>query len=325
MRLSGQCRLNESTLAVNASDDKTIAPAPPRRLTAFAGGWQAHRHRHCIWVVTPPGYDHSHAFDEVALALQDAFEELGGSAPIVTDRAAFAGRAPIIYGATLLPADSVGSLPPDSVVVNLEQVSDDSSWMTSRYAAVMRALPVLDYDPRNRDNLVARGIAHAGLLEIGYSPRLTRIAPAPVQDIDVLFYGSLNPRRAALLRALVDSGLNAVHLFNVYGAPRDAMIARAKIVLNLHHYDSNVFEIVRVSYLLANGVCVLTEGDPHDPALGPYLGGLAIARYEELVECCVALVADADARATIARTGFAAITRRSQAELLMAVMENARP
>ena len=36
-------------------------------------------------------------------------------------------------------------------------------------------------------------------------------------------------------------------------------IARSKIVLNLHQYDAQVFEIVRVSYLLANRRAVVSE------------------------------------------------------------------
>ncbi|HVC63216.1 MAG TPA: hypothetical protein VND19_22990 [Acetobacteraceae bacterium] len=33
---------------------------------------------------------------------------------------------------------------------------------------------------------------------IGYVPQSTRIAPVPAQDIGVLFYGSVTPRRAGL-------------------------------------------------------------------------------------------------------------------------------
>lgn len=297
------------------------APAVPPGLKAFPGGWQAHKDRHCIWIVTPRGYSHSHAFDEVALALQSAFEALGGSAPIVTDMGGFAGRVPIIYGGNLLPPEIVEHLPPDSVVINLEQVSNDSAWMNARYMTVLQSFPVLDYSPRNRDNLAGLGIVHAGLLEIGHSPCLTRIEPAAEQDIDILFYGSMNERRADLLRALIRCGLNVVHLFDVYGARRDAVIARAKVVLNIHHYASNVFEIVRVSYLLSNRVCVLTEGDIADPALQAYQDGLAIEPYEGLVERAKRLVAHPEERRAIAEQGFAAITRRSQADMLMAVMQ----
>lgn len=305
-----------------------VAPAAPKieqplrnAIQPFAGGWQAHKDRHCIWIVTPANYNHSHAFDEVALGLQGAFEELGGSAPIVRDMNAFAGRAPIIYGGNLLPAEIVGHLPKDSVVINLEQVSEESIWINSRYTSILKSLPVLDYSPRNRENLAAKGIEHAGVLEIGYSRCLSQIKHAPVKDIDVLFYGSMNERRHHILKSLEQGGLKVAHLFNIYGAERDAAIARAKIVINIHHYASGVFEIVRISYLLANCVCVLTEGDIRDPDLQPFIGGLAIEPYDALIERCHKLIADADERDTIAAKGFAAMQSRSQADMLMSVMK----
>ncbi|MBY2983091.1 glycosyltransferase family 1 protein [Rhizobium leguminosarum] len=290
------------------------------QLQPFAGGWQAHRDRHCIWIVTPDNYNHSHAFDEVALGLQGAFEELGGSAPITRDMNAFAGRAPIIYGGNLLPAEIVSHLPKDSVVINLEQVSEESIWINSRYTSILKSLPVLDYSPRNRENLAAKGIDHAGVLEIGYSGCLSQIQHAAVKDIDVLFYGSMNERRHHILKTLKDGGLEVAHLFNIYGAERDAAIARAKIVINIHHYASGVFEIVRISYLLANRVCVLTEGDIRDPDLQPFIGGLAIEPYDDMIERCYKLIADADERDAIAAAGLAAMRSRSQSDMLMSVM-----
>ena len=290
-------------------------------LQPFAGGWQAHKDRHCIWIVTPDNYNHSHAFDEVALGLQGAFEELGGSAPITRDMNAFAGRAPIIYGGNLLPAEIVSHLPKDSVIINLEQVSEESIWINSRYTSILKSFPVLDYSPRNRENLAAKGIDHAGVLEIGYSRCLSQIQHAAVKDIDVLFYGSMNERRHHILKTLKDGGLKVTHLFNIYGAERDAAIARAKIVINIHHYASGVFEIVRISYLLANRVCVLTEGDIRDPDLQSFIGGLAIEPYDDMIERCYKLIADADERDAIAAKGLAAMQSRSQAEMLMSVMK----
>ncbi|MGE7370804.1 hypothetical protein ACQKKX_17325 [Neorhizobium sp. NPDC001467] len=304
---------------------KTAAPrakaAGPARLTPFAGGWEAHKDRRCIWIVTPNNYPHSHAFDEVALAMQGAWQELGGSLPIVTEFKDFAGRSPIIYGGNLLPEEIIPHLPADSVIINLEQVSDDSVWINARYLTVLRNFPVLDYSARNRDRLTEKGIVHAGLLEIGYSPCLTRIAPAPVKDIDILFYGSLNKRRADILRALQIAGLNVIHLFSVYGEQRDAAIARAKVVMNIHQFDSKVFEIVRVSYLLANHVCVLTEGDPADPDVKPLIEGLAVEPYETLIGRAIMLVASEEDRRALAQNGFDIISRQSQAEKLKSVMD----
>ena len=193
--------------------------------------------------------------------------------------------------------------------------------MNDAYLSLLRRFAVLDYSAANTQALHDAGIAHAKHLPIGYVPRLTRIAPALEPDIDVLFYGSLNARRTAILDALKARGLNVVHLFGTYGAARDAMIARAKIVLNMHFYDAAIFEIVRVSYLLANAKCVVSEGAPDDPDAAPFKDGLCLCRYDDIVARCASLVADAARREALARRGFDLVTRRPQAELLRAAFE----
>jgi hypothetical protein len=285
-------------------------------LMAFPGGWEHHRDRHCIWIVSPKGYVHSRAFDEVALGLHFAFAELGGRAPLVTEPSNWNGRIPIVFGANLLPANAANWLPKGTILVNLEQVSTESSWINGAYVGLLRQFPVLDYSPKNRDELYRLGIAHAGLLRVGYSRGLTRIVHAPVKEFDVLFYGSMNERRRDVLLALREAGLNVGILFGVYGEERDAAIARCKMVINIHHFAAQVFEIVRVSYLLANRVCVLTEGQVGDPDLAPYAGGLASAAYDELVARCLSLVANDDERNLLATTGFEIMGGISQAAIL---------
>ena len=88
------------------------------------------------------------------------------------------------------------------------------------------------------------------------SSRASRPSP---EDIDVLFVGSVNERRLIVLKQLAAQGINVDARFNLYGAERDAFVARARIILNVHFYDARLFEIVRVSYLLANRKCVVSE------------------------------------------------------------------
>ncbi len=83
----------------------------------------------------------------------------GGSAPIIRDmNGEFAGRAPIIYGGNLLPAEIVRSSAEGQCRrQSPEQVSEESIWINSRYTSILKAMPVLDYSPRNRENLAAGG------------------------------------------------------------------------------------------------------------------------------------------------------------------------
>jgi len=148
----------------------------------------------CIWIVTRPGHSHSRCFEEVALSLSDAFAALGHDAPIVTDAAQLRGTA-IALGAHMLENMDA---PADLIVYNLEQIYRNPQMMTPAYAALLKTHPVWDYSSRNIAALAEEGIA-AALCGIGYMPSLTRIAAAPVRDIDVLFIGSMNRRRQAML------------------------------------------------------------------------------------------------------------------------------
>lgn len=289
----------------------------------FTGGWEGHRDRHCIWVISPEGYAHHQAFAEVAEVLSEAFAELGGSAPIVHHPDGWQGRLPIILGGNLLDPRAASTLPQGSVIFNLEQVQNGSVWINENYLSTLKKFQVLDYSRRNLAALIARGVSHARLLPIGYSRSLTRIKHAPVKDIDVLFYGSMNERRKQVLSALAARGVKVVSLFDCYGARRDEAIGRSKIALNMHFYKAAIFEVVRVSYLLANGVCVVTEGDPRDVDLLPFAEGMAIGSVEALAEMCVDLLGDDPRREALAARGFRLVTQRRQSDLLRPLFDAA--
>jgi len=290
-------------------------------LTAFAGGWEAHRHHHCIWIVSPPGYLHSHAFDEVAEGLSEAFSELGGSAPIARHPSEWHGRSPIVLGGNLLqhmPLD----IPPSSIILNLEQVVPGSDWLGSGYLALLKHHPVLDYSVQNHDQLCKAGISHARVLEIGYSPTLTRVPIDAEKDIDVLFYGSMSDRRQIALDHVIAAGLRVEELYDVYGSERDKKLARTKLVLNIHYHENGVFEVVRVSYLLANRVPVVSEGKPDDAEW--VLGAVQFAPYHRLAETCMALASDSTHRKELAETGFRRIASRRQSDFLKQCIQSAR-
>jgi len=95
-------------------------------------------------------------------------------------------------------------------------------------------------------------------MPLGYAPELDRLRKTkPLYDL--LFYGGRNQRRNKLLNEINNIGVNLHYLHGVYGQARDHFIEQSKVVLNLHLYDSEIFELVRVNYLMHNRFCVLTE------------------------------------------------------------------
>lgn len=273
-----------------------------------------------VLIVTPPNYPHSEAFRELAETIHFGLLALGHSSRIVTQVEQICGKA-VVLGSNLLSEFQI-ALPEDAILYNLEQISATSPWLTGSLIELFRRHQVWDYHPRNIEILERLGVSGVRHVPVGYVPELTRI-PTEAEDTDVLFYGSVNPRRAKILDALAEEGLKIERLFGVYGARRDQAIARARIVLNLHYYDAKLFEIVRISYLLSNRKFVISERGADPAEEHEYTTGILFADYEQLVERTLEALADPIRRRNTAERGFETFSKRSMADALANALEGA--
>ncbi|MEB3065664.1 CgeB family protein [[Mycobacterium] zoologicum] len=264
-----------------------------------------------VAVVTPPSNPTiGGGFREVAEALHHALLALGHDS-VLTNRLDLDERRTIVLGGNHMVC--YGLEPPKRpIFYNLEQLGNDSPWMAMpEFTNLLRRYPIWDYSHANIEYLGAMGLPRPTYVPIGYVPELTRIAPAP-EDVDVLFYGVLSERRYAVLKDLHDRGLRVKWLSGVLGASRDAWIARSKIVLNVHYWEAKIFEIARVSYLLANKRVVVSESGT-DPTLERDLGsGVAFADYDDLVDRCVQVLSDEHERRELAERGYELFSARDQ-------------
>jgi hypothetical protein len=232
------------------------------------------------------------------------------------------GRRHIILGSNLLPGFDA-PLANDAILYNLEQIQDGSSWLQPAFLELLSRYAVWDYSQQNIDRLAEKGIAKVVHLPIGYAPPLQRIETRKDEDIDVLFVGSINDRRQKILGALEKKGLRVHRAVGVYGAARDALVARAKVVLNLHYYEAKVFEVVRVSYLLANRRFVISEEGAPSEDEASLRQGLVFAPYEKLVETCCDWLAKPERRAEVASRGQSLFQARDVASYLKVALDRA--
>lgn len=265
-------------------------------------------------LIKPEGYLHSEAFRELAETLHHGFESLG--IPVGFAENTFDNQAlNLVLGWHLL--DEALPLPAATILYNLEQMDERNRELRLRLVGLSDRAEIWDYSRRNIEILLAGGFS--GPLHhvpIGYAPEMTRIKPAPVQDIDVLFYGSVNPRRAAILQDLERRGAKVHAAFGVYGKERDALIARSKIVLNMHFYESNIFEMVRVSYLLANRKMVVAECNAGTEVEDGLRDAAALVPYEQLAPTCLALLGDLEGRKRFETRALEAMRAREEAKIL---------
>ncbi|HBF29781.1 hypothetical protein [Rhizobium sp.] len=246
-----------------------------------------------ICIVEPTGFKHAMVFREIAEALGYSFKGLGHDVALQINQLS-SDAINIIIGAHLLTPQDITGLPPQTIIVNAEPLSaTNEEWRQRTIDWLKAGVEIWDYSQANIDilrQIGGRAIKH---LKLGYQPELDRIPQAETQDIDVLFYGSINARRASVLDAMKARGLKVRTLFGVYGQERDAWIARSKVVLNMHYYESQIFEVVRVFYLLSNGIPVVGEVNGASTLIEKrFADGIVAASYDDLANVTADLLRD---------------------------------
>lgn len=79
-------------------------------------------------------------------------------------------------------------------------------------------------------------------------------------DLDVVFVGSMNPRRHSILNTLSELGFRvATTTGPIFGVDLAQLEARARVVLNVHFYSPGIFESFRVVPAVARGSVVVSE------------------------------------------------------------------
>ncbi|WP_156959486.1 glycosyltransferase [Nocardia sp. BMG51109] len=247
-----------------------------------------------------------------------ALDRLGYGSVLVNDLT-IPNRRHIVFGSNTLSWWGQ-EVPEDAILYNFEQMAPGSRWVTDELLDLFRRHVVWDYSRYNVEALASMGMTNVHHVPIGSVPELEKIPPADTQDIDVLFVGGPNPRRHAPIAQLQEAGVNAQSHYDVYGRARDDLYARAKIVLNIHH-GPRIFEIVRVSYLLANGIFVISEDCVDTDATAEFSDAVVFTEYDSLVETCLHYLADPAARAARADAGRALMRARPATKYIDAAVK----
>ncbi len=157
-------------------------------------------------------------------------------------------------------------LPPGErrIVFQMEQ-SVSSRWFTGKYLQMLRgSLAVLEYSLKNIEFLDINGISYPDIhyLPVGSSPKYMAnvVAQHFEKKWDVLFYGDAksSPRRRRMLEAL-QRYFDVRICSEVFGEDMAREICRARVVVNIHYYESALLEMPRIQECLSLGVPVVSE------------------------------------------------------------------
>ena len=172
-----------------------------------------------IVLMQPPGYPHAMGLWDICQLLRLSLTDLGYETTLQINRLE-SSAINVIVGYHLI-GDPAVLANHHSVIYQLEQVSIKGGWFKPSQMAVLgKAQEIWDYG-ENITFLNSHGLSNIKHLPIGFHEGLATI-PKRTEDIDVLFYGTLNERRKVILDRL-RSRWKVETLFNVYGKVRDAV------------------------------------------------------------------------------------------------------
>ena len=217
------------------------------------------------------------------------------------------------------PTDELQRAAMASVCICTEQPG--TPWFGLTLDAARLGLAAYDINAHGVEALRVAGV-DARRLQLGAVPSMT--APAVERDLDVVFLGGLDDRRGAVLAELAAHLFRRnveLHLFKfdrpveagapglVFGAEKYALLARAKVLLNVHRGGGSAgyFEWARMVETMANGTVVLTEPSTGAEPLRPGVH-YAAATAEHLAHELGRLLDDEDRRGRMADAARVAVT-----------------
>ena len=245
-----------------------------------------------------------YTFTEAALCLRDALRAAGYRSEIFLNKTD-AERVTIVLGALPPHLPAVDQLDARrTVIFNFEQLASAPSVTGTQYAAWLRRWLVADYHSSNVDWLRAMSGGVQQVVELPLAPSAS-IAFRPElpyePTVDVLFYGTLNPRREEMLRRIRDAGMTVETVAGAFGEELAPAIKRARLVLHVHFYETGLFPVARILQPVAQGVPIVCETSVFSQLSDWSPSGIVFAPYDALVQSCRELLDDEAQRVQRAR------------------------
>jgi hypothetical protein len=238
-----------------------------------------------VTLIQPNVYIHSLALLEAAEYINIRINQCGYES-VLTKNHLEHNRVNVVLCGHLIPEELL-KIDQKLIIFNSEQLPEDSAWTSPYYRNLLEKNYVWDY---SRVNLLKIKHCNAQLIDFYYCDQLSRLEIKKPAKYDLVFYGSINERRKKILDEVGKSGLRLKVIFGAYGGDRDAVISESRAVLNLHYYDSQIFQQIRAFYPLTNRIPIISENYPIKSAPDIYKDAIFLNGEEPIEKCALRML-----------------------------------
>lgn len=198
-------------------------------------------------------------------SVSDSLQEIGyqtriSSNVILNDAINILWGVGSVFSPTYEEIASVAT-PKNSIIFNMEQLGSSSPFVTQDYLNFISKYIVFDY---NYNNLSFLNKNKTIYFEFPLLPSKNFITDykndhPTKKEFDLAFYGHINPRRLYFIDELKSQGLSINIISGLYSSELSSELLKSTAILNIHNYDSGIFEIARCLRPLAMGIPIISE------------------------------------------------------------------
>lgn len=193
------------------------------------------------------------------------------------------------------------SSPANTVIFNSEQLGSTSPWITDEYLRLLRDYVCLDYNQANIDHLQGHWSGQARAFEFPILPSMEFRSDYPMtherwqMQYDLAFYGSTaNGGRVGRLMELADLGVRLKCFAGSFGRDLPMELMECTAVLNIHAYDSALFELGRCLRPAALGMPIFSDVSIHPGKVNWADSGIFFLPREGFAQSVSAILRDSE-------------------------------
>lgn len=198
----------------------------------------------------------------------------------------------ILFGAGTFHAPSVSEVrkfsnPKNTIIFNMEQIGSGSKLITKEYIEMLADYPVWDYNIHNITEAKKQADVNAFEFPLIPTPSLKKeVLQKKSKARVVMFYGGMVERRLQILQGLSNSGVNIQYVSGSFGDSLAKILSQADAVLNIHYYETSIFETARCLRPFIQGIPIVSELSDMPSNVDWLKSGIIFKSTESLKDGC---------------------------------------
>ncbi len=178
----------------------------------------------------------------------------------------------------------------NTIIFNMEQIGSNSPLVTTGYLDFLANFKVFDYSIHNINEL-RRKYPFINAEEFPLIPSASfcndYVAKTNAKKYDFAFYGSLNERRRLLLEKIQLSDIKIKIIEGAYGRSLSHELSECHAVINIHAYETSLFESARSLRPIAMGIPIISETSIMPQLIDWKKAPIKFIDYEDVNDYCI--------------------------------------